>query len=610
MADPTAVEADSTGGRAADRLLFSAGRRAAARTAALGLASAADAAATLALPAALGRAVDLLLKGAPEAGRWTLVCALLCGALMLLDAADDVLTGTLDSRVTAGLRVRLLDHVLAIGPSGAARFGNGDLVTRGTGNAAHAGTGPGAAASALATLATPVGGLVALALLDPRLAAVFLAGTPLLALLLRVFSRSSSECVTRYQEAQSRIAGRLVEALGGARSLAAAGTWERERDRVLGPLAELSGHGYGMWRVQGKAAAQSAVLVPLLQLAVAATGGLLLAGGALSVGALLAAVRYAALAAGLGTLVGQLDALVRSRAAARRIAEVQAVPAPAYGELRLPTAEESGRPLGRLEFREVGASLGGRAVLRDLCLVVEGGSSVAVVGRSGAGKSLLAALAGRLAEPEAGQVLLDGVDLRDLSRTRLRNAVGYAFERPALPGGTVASAIALGCGDAGEWQDARVVSAARAACADGFVRTLPRGYDTPCAEAPLSGGEAQRLGLARAFAHRGRLLVLDDATSSLDTVTELKVTEALMGGGPGTDDPAAGRTRLIVAHRASTASRADLVAWLEDGRVRALEPHHVLWRLPAYRALFGAGDGVAGDGTAGYGAAGDGTADG
>ncbi|NEA25573.1 ATP-binding cassette domain-containing protein, partial [Actinomadura bangladeshensis] len=127
--------------------------------------------------------------------------------------------------------------------------------------------------------------------------------------------------------------------------------------------------------------------------------------------------------------------------------------------------------------------------------------------------------------------------------------------------------------------DARLAEAARAARADGFIRRLPGGYDTPLADAPMSGGELQRMGLARAFAHAGRVLILDDATSSLDTVTEMEITDAVL-------TRFAGITRLIIAHRASTAARADLVAWLDGGRLRALAPHTTLWRNPDYRAVF------------------------
>ncbi|MBO8196866.1 ABC transporter ATP-binding protein [Streptomyces smyrnaeus] len=583
----------------ADRLLFSEGRKHLWRTVALFLSATAAAVAGLALPAALGRTLDLLLAGegagSAEAGRWLAVCAALTCALVALDAADTVLTGTLNSRVAARLRTRLATHLLALGPLRANRFADGDLVTRCTGNAAHAGTGPSSAASALAAVVTPVGALVALALLDPRLAAVFLAGTPLLVLLLRAFSRTSTDCVTRYQETQARIAGRLVEALSGARTIAAAGIGQREGARVLEPLAELSGHGHRMWRVQGRATAQAAVLVPLLQVAVVAVGGLLLSGGELSVGGLVAAARYAVLAAGIGTLVGQLNALVRGRTAAQRLAEVLAVAPMRAGRRTVPDHTAPGAS-GRLELCGVRASYGGEPVLRGVDLAVPGGATVAVVGRSGAGKSLLAAVAGRLVEPEAGRVLLDGTDLAELDPSALRRAIGFAFARPVLFGATIGEALAAGIPGQREGHEARVRAAAGAACADEFVRTLPYGYDTPCEQAPLSGGEVQRLGLARALAQGGRVLVLDDATSSLDTVTELKVTRALVGaeeglGGQGRDGRAArgARTRLVVAHRASTAARADLTAWLDGGRIRAVAPHAQLWEQPAYRALFGSG---------------------
>jgi ATP-binding cassette subfamily B protein len=297
----------------------------------------------------------------------------------------------------------------------------------------------------------------------------------------------------------------------------------------------------------------------------------------LSVGGLLAATRYASLATGIGVVVGQVGALVRARAAARRVAAVLEVPELPYGTGRLPPAGP-GAGAGTLEFHQVTAVRGGETVLHGLNLTVPGGACVAVVGRSGAGKSVLAALAGRLADPEDGIVALDGRPLSELSRDELRDAVAYAFERPVLLGDTLADALAFGRGPVPPGQ---VVAAARAARADEFVRLLPDGYDTPPGGAPLSGGEYQRLGLARAFAHPGRLLILDDATSSLDTVTELHVARALLEG-------QRGRTRLLTTHRAGTAARADLVAWLDSGRLRALAPHRELWPDPDYRALFAA----------------------
>ncbi|TDC69543.1 ABC transporter ATP-binding protein [Streptomyces hainanensis] len=548
----------------------------AARVAVLLPLTLAGSAVALALPAALGHTLDLLLADAPPAGRWSALCALLLVAQAASNAVGTVLTATTDARAAAWLRGRLVRRVLDLGPGAAARFPAGDLVARATVNASHAGATPAALAAAGAALATPVGGVVALSLLDWRLAVAFTAGAPLLVLLLRVFARSSADSVARYQRTQGELAGRLLETLGGARTIAAAGTERRERERVLAPLPELGAEGRRMWRINARAGARAAALVPLLQLTVVAVAGLLLAAGALSVGGLLAATRYVVLATGIGGFVAHVHRLVRARGAAERLAEVFAEPPPRYGARLLP----AGGP-GELAFHGVTARRGGRAVLRDLDLVVPGGSTVAVVGRSGSGKSLLAALAGRLAEPDAGRVLLDGVPVDELPRRALRDAVGYAFERPAPLGGSIADTIGLGPVPA---ERERVVAAARAADADGFVRRLPDGYDTRCATAPLSGGERQRLGLARAFTHRGRLLVLDDATSGLDTVTERRVSAALHRA-------ASARTRLVIAHRPASAARADLVAWLDDGRIRALGTHRELCARADYRALWRESDG-------------------
>jgi len=273
------------------------------------------------------------------------------------------------------------------------------------------------------------------------------------------------------------------------------------------------------------------------------------------------------LGAGLGGLTGVFGQLARARAGVRRTAEVFAVPPVGYGERALPPGP------GELELRAVTVRAGDAILLDRVDLTVPGGAAVAVVGRSGAGKSVLAAVAARLRDPDAGQVLLDGVPVVELGHHALRAAVGSAFERPVLVGGTVADAIGLGADP-----DA-VRAAACATHAHEFVSRLPHGYDTPLAEAPMSGGEAQRLGLARAWP-AGRLLVLDDATSNLDTVTEMQISRTLTGD-------RGVRTRLIVTHRAATAARADLVVWLDRGRVRAVGPHHRLWDQPAYREVFG-----------------------
>ncbi|MFF3753106.1 ABC transporter ATP-binding protein [Streptomyces sp. NPDC002018] len=551
--------------------LLGAARHSAVPTAAVFLCSAASAAASLVLPAAVGRTLDLLLDRDGGAGFWLLLCAVAITAEVLLDALVALVSGTANAHSTAWLRVRALTRLLSAPPERGARFSPGDTAARLSANATEAATAPATAASLAASLLAPAGAVVALFLIDLWTAVAFLVGLPLLFLVLRAFTRDSSDSVARYQRAQSVLASRLVEALGGARTVAAAGTTERELERILAPLPELSVQGRRMWSVHGRAVARAGVLMPLLTTGVLAVGGTRLASGAISVGELLAASRYAALAAGVGAAAGFLGSLVRSRSAARRTAELLDLPVLAQGAGSLPPDGP-----GTLRLRGVRVVRDGRPLLSGVDLEIPGGVSAAVVGRSGAGKSLLAAVAGRLTEPDEGSVLLDGVPLEAVERDQLRREIGYAFERPVLWGDTIGEALASG---AGRVSPDRVRAAARAASADAFVRLLPRGYDTPPDEAPLSGGELQRLGLARAFAHAGRLLILDDATSSLDTVTERQVERALA-------QEVRSGTRLVIAHRLSSAVRADLVIWLEEGRVRAVGPHTELWRLPAYREVF------------------------
>ncbi|MGW7067319.1 ABC transporter ATP-binding protein [Streptomyces sp. NPDC054855] len=559
-------------------LLREATRHSAARCTALVLCAAGGAGVSLLLPFVIGRALDAVLAGhaagrvGADATRWILVCTALIAAKAVLDAVDGVLTATTNARTTAWLRGHLVRHVLAVGPRTTARFAPGDLVARLIDNAAHAGIAPATLAGLLAALVVPVGAVVALALIDAWLAVVFIAGVPVLVLLLRAFTRATSDCVTRYQQVQGDIAGRLSEAVGGARTIAAAHTEDKEARRVLGPLPELSRHGHRMWRVQGRSQSQAMAVAPLLQIAVIAVAGHLVIEGRVSVGELLAASRYAVLATGIGMLVGQLGALVRAKAAARRLGEVLAEPPTTYGDAELPSGD------GLLELRGVKVTRGERTVLDGVDLTVPAGRTLAVVGRSGAGKSLLASVAGRLADPDEGDVRLDGVPLRSLGREELRREVGYAFERPALLGTTLEDTIGFG---APRPTPPRIREAARAARADPFITRLPDGYATPCADAPLSGGEAQRLGLARAFARGGRILILDDAMSSLDTVTEHHIAEALLHHTPH-------RSRLIIAHRAATAGRADVVAWLDGGRIRAVGTHAELWERAEYREVFGA----------------------
>jgi ATP-binding cassette, subfamily B, bacterial len=546
-----------------NRILLGCVRAAGAHAVLLALASLLGATASLLIPWAIGRTVDAVIGGDPRS--WIVVAAALVLAAAGADIVAELTEATGTARATAHLRRALLARIFTL-PHPAGRP-VGDLVARIGGQAADAGSAVGASIGGLVSVLPPVGSLIALALIDPWLAVTLITGLALLTVLLRGFVVQASVSARGYQQVQGTIAGLLGEAMAGARTIAAAGTADTEIRRVLRPLPALGEHGRGTWAALAVAAGRTAALAPLTQIAVVAVAGVLLTAGRLSPGELVAALQYAALGAGLGAILGTLNRLVRARSGAGRAAEIIASRPRAHGTLTLPPGP------GTLRLDDVTVrAADGRVLLDRLTLTVPGGATVAVVGRSGAGKSTLAAVAGRLRDPDRGTVRLDGVPLSSLDRDALAGAVGYGFERPALAGATVGDAIAMG-------RDAAFVpGAARTATIDAYIARLPRGYATPLVDAPMSGGEAQRIGLARAL-HGDRLLVLDDASSSVDSVTEARIAAALL-------HQARGRTRLVVTHRRATAAGADLVAWLDGGRLRAFAPHGVLWADTGYRAVF------------------------
>ncbi len=559
--------------RSANQLLVSVGRHGGPWLGVLAVLVVILTAAETALPAVLGRTIDGAL-GRADAGHWLLWSALLIAVLVACDVADELGVANTAARSTAWLRRTTLRHLLSARLRSVVPLSPGDVASRLVSNTEGAGGAGPDAIAAITSLVLAIGGVVALAVIDPWLFLTFIAGMPLLLLMFWAFAKDASELSERYLETQGEISSRLVSALYGARTIAAAGTTELESRRVLTPLEDLHRHGKGMWRAQSRITAQDTLLLALLEIAVLAVAGFELSRGRISPGELFAASQYVVLASTGSNAISSLTGLIRERAAVARIDELLRLPAVRYGSHPVPPGT------GHLRFREVTVRDGEQVLLQIDGLVVEGGALVAVVGPSGAGKSQFAALVGRLLDPDEGAVLLDGLALTEIDHGALRRAIGYGFERPAMIGNTLADVIAFGDRVASREE---VTAAAEAALADPFIKRMPAGYDTPVEDAPMSGGETQRIGLARAFAHAERVLVLDDVAASLDTVTEHEIARALTGA-------MADRTRILVAHRASTAARADHVLWLEAGQVRAYAPHQQLWEDPAYRALFESSD--------------------
>jgi ATP-binding cassette subfamily B protein len=270
-------------------------------------------------------------------------------------------------------------------------------------------------------------------------------------------------------------------------------------------------------------------------------------------------------------MLGQIVATSeRAATAADRVSQVLAT-APAIADPPAPRALPPRAPgRGEVRFEQVSFGYGGagRRVLAGLDLVVPAGQSIALVGETGCGKSTAAKLIARFYDVGAGRVLLDGLDVRELALRELRSQVGIVFEDTFLFSDTVAANIAFAQPDAGQ---AQIERAARLAGAHDFIAALPHGYDTPIGERgfSLSGGQRQRIAIARAILADPRVLILDDATSSVDPEKEHEIRAAMA-------EVMHGRTTIVIAHRPVTIALADRVILLADGRVAAEGTHEQL----------------------------------
>jgi ATP-binding cassette, subfamily B, bacterial len=484
------------------------------------------------------------------------------------------------NRSASDARVRdaIFAHALRLDAAYHDRVGPGELMSRASSDSEHVARMMDAIGHTIGYVLTVVAVSVVMVVLDAKLALIVLIPLPIVSLAAWIYSRRYDERTRALQAAWADAATLAEETISGIRIVKGLGAGVPLSERFRRRSDDIVRRALDVARLD-------AVFNPVLEalplvgtVAVLWLGGRRVMSGELTLGSFVAFNAYVVMLVWPLRILGQrVSTLQKALGAGARIAEVL------EAEPRLPEPRHPRRLEGRVrgDLRLEGVRFGhegDRPVLDGLDLHVAPGESLALVGRTGCGKSTVAGLLARLYDPDDGRVLLDGHDLRELRLADVRGAVALVFEETFLFTESVRENIRLGRPDA---DDAAVASAAGLAGATEFIGELPDGFDTVLGERgfSLSGGQRQRIAIARAILADPAVLVLDDATSAVDASKEHEIRAALA-------EVMRGRTTLVIAHRPATIALADRVALLEGGRIVEEGPHEeLLRRSPRYRGL-------------------------
>jgi ATP-binding cassette subfamily B protein len=432
------------------------------------------------------------------------------------------------------------------------------------------------------SLLTVVGVLVMMFVISPILAVIALVTIPLTIVVTALVARRSQKLFVAQWRATGVLNARVEETFSGHSVVKVFGHQKEVERDFLAENDEVYRASFGAQFVSGIIMPAMMFIGNLVYVAIAVVGGLQVAAGALSIGSVQAFIQYSRQFTQPLSQLGSMANLLQSGvASAERVFELldqpEETPNPRDPETVDPTASEL--RFDDVAFRYVADS----PLIHDLSLAATPGSTVAIVGPTGAGKTTLVNLLMRFYDIDDGAITLDGLDTRRMTRADLRARTGMVLQDTWLFAGTIRDNIAYGDPEASE---ERLVEAATAAYVDRFVHALPDGYDTVLDDdaANLSAGERQLVTIARAFLADPRILILDEATSSVDTRTELLIQRAM-------SRLRADRTSFVIAHRLSTIRDADLILVMEDGAIVEQGSHDELlarrgayWRL--YRAQF------------------------
>ncbi|GLU89467.1 ABC transporter ATP-binding protein [Agromyces sp. NBRC 114283] len=410
----------------------------------------------------------------------------------------------------------------------------------------------------LTSLLTVIGVLVMMFVISPWLALIALVTIPATLLITTVIAKRSQKQFVAQWTHTGVLNARIEEAYSGHSLVRVFGRRKEVEQSFDEKNEELYQASFGAQFVSGIIMPAMMFVGNLVYVVIAVVGGLMVSGGSISLGDVQAFIQYSRQFTQPLSQLGAMANLLQSGvASAERVFELldaeEQVPDPVEPEA---PAEES----GRLVFEDVSFSYDPeKPLIEDLSLVAEPGQSIAIVGPTGAGKTTLVNLIMRFYELDGGRITLDGVDVTKMTRDELRGRMGMVLQDTWLFAGTIRDNIAYGRPDATEEE---ILDAARATYVDRFVRSLPDGYDTVLDDeaSNLSAGERQLVTIARAFLAQPSVLILDEATSSVDTRTELLLQHAM-------NALRADRTSFVIAHRLSTIRDADLILVMEAGHI-------------------------------------------
>ncbi len=521
-------------------------------------------------PALIGRAVDQFIARSDIPGLSRTMLALLAVYLvgMLAMRFQIYLIASIGQRVLARLRTQIMARVQSLSLQYIEGEEAGDLMSRLVNDIDAINTFFGQALSqAIGSIFAVIGIVIAMLLLNWKLALAALAVVPLMVMTTGGFARLARRAFRRTRATIGDVSADIQEEISGIKVAQAFNRSGRNiRDFARRNAANRDAN--------VSANAVTSAFAPAMDLLstidtaiVAGYGGYLAISGAVSVGVVVAFLQYVQNFFRPIQAVSQIWTIAQSAfAAAERVFElIDTVP-----QLDdAPDAEAMPRINGEIRFEQVTFGYDPvQPVLEEVSLSAQPGSTVAVVGPTGAGKTTLVNLIPRFYDVTGGRILVDGRDVRQVTRRSLRTQMSMVLQEPFLFSGTVMENIRYGKLDA---SDDQVVQAARAANADRFIARLPEGYDTPVGERGglLSQGQRQLIAIARAILADPRILILDEATASVDTRTERLIQEAL-------GHLLRGRTSLVIAHRLSTVRNADLVLVLDGGRVVERGSHQEL----------------------------------